>query len=265
MFGGTGGYFRLDSWILANIVQIGTQKFCRLFLNRTNDPCGRQVDQMTQAARSGCANNAEGSARRATSKETEMKLTDVARSSLAELSGDYLNWLLRQEKVPWGKDTPEAREVYAIRLDKADYGADVVHDACAHILAQKRKFAKWLESGNDEVMANALLILIARVINMLNHQMESQGETFAKEGGFREKLTGIRIEARTQQQAAPVCPECGKPMTRRTARSGKNAGKPFWGCTGYPECKGVRDADQPTESNDSIPSIRSNPSRPSNP
>jgi len=117
MFGGTGGYFRLDSWILANVVQLGTQRFCRLFLNRNNDPCGRLFDQMTQAARSGCANIAEGSARRATSKETEMKLTDVARSSLAELSGDYLNWLLRQGKVPWGKETPEARAVYAVRLD----------------------------------------------------------------------------------------------------------------------------------------------------
>lgn len=241
MFGGTGGYFWLDSWILANIVQLGTQTFCRQFLNRQNDPCGRQYDQMTQAARSGCANNAEGSARRATSKETEMKLTDVARSSLAELSGDYLNWLLRQDKVPWGKDTPDAREVYAVRLDKPEYGTDVVHDACAHILAQKRRFAKWLDSGNDEAMANVLLILIARVINMLNHQMETQGKTFEKEGGFREKLTGMRVEARAQQEGAPTCPECGKLMTRRKAKSGKNAGKEFWGCTGYPECKGVRE------------------------
>lgn len=245
MFGGTGGYFRLDSWLLANMVQLGTQKFCRQFLNRTNDPCGRQYDQMTQAARSGCANNAEGSARRATSRETEMKLTDVARSSLAELSGDYLNWLLQQDKVPWGKETPEAREVYAIRLDRPEYGADVVHDACSHILAQKKKLAKWLESGNDEAMANCLLILIARVINMLNHQMEKQGETFTEEGGFREKLTGIRVEARAKQQAAPGCPECGKPMARRKARSGKNAGKEFWGCTGYPECKGAREMGVP--------------------
>ncbi len=274
MFGGTGGYFWLDSWILANIVQLGTQKFCGLFLNRSNDPCGRQFDQMTQAARSGCANNAEGSARRATSKETEMKLTDVARSSLAELSGDYLNWLLRQEKIPWGKDSPEARAVYAVRLDKADYGADVVHDACAHILAQKKKFAKWLDSGNDETMANALLILIARVINMLNHQLESQGETFAKEGGFREKLTGIRVEARAKQQDAPPCPECGKPMARRQARSGKNAGKAFWGCTGYPDCRGAREIGAETkpgetkesnESNHSNESIHSIPSTTSPP
>ena len=241
LFGGTGGYFWLDSWILANIVQLGTQRFCKRFLNRTNDPCGRQYDQMTQAARSGCANIAEGSARRATSKETEMRLTDVARASLAELAGDYLNWLFQQEKVPWAKETPDARAVYAVRLDKAAYDEDVVHDACAHILTQKRKFAVWLESESDETMANTLLILIARVINMLNHQMEKQGETFKEEGGFREKLTGLRVEARAKQEAAPVCPDCGKAMTRRTAKSGKNAGKGFWGCTGYPECTGVRE------------------------
>lgn len=76
---------------------------------------------------------------------------------------------------------------------------------------------------------------------MLNHQMETQGKTFASEGGFREKLTGIRVEARAQQEGAPTCPECGKPMTRRNARSGKNSGKEFWGCTGYPQCKGVRE------------------------
>jgi four helix bundle suffix protein len=251
MFGGTGGYFWLDSWILANIVQLGTQTFCGRFLNRTNDPCGRQNDQMTQAARSGCANIAEGSARRATSRETEMKLTDVARSSLAELSGDYLNWLLRQEKLPWGKETPEARGVYAIRLDKPAYGEDVAHDACAHILAQKRRFAKWLESGDDETMANCLLILIARVINMLNHQMETQGERFEQEGGFREKLTSIRVEARAKQEAAPVCPNCGKAMVRRKARTGKNAGQGFWGCTGYPECKGVREMEETTDSKES--------------
>jgi hypothetical protein len=29
-----------------------------------------------------------------------MRLTDVARASLAELAGDYLNWLFQQEKVP---------------------------------------------------------------------------------------------------------------------------------------------------------------------
>ena len=240
MFGGTGGYFWLDSWLLANIVQLATQRFCGRFLNRTNDPCGRQFDQMTQAARSGCANIAEGSARRATSKETEMRLTDVARASLAELAGDYLNWLLKKEQAPWKKSSAEARAVYDVRLDAADYGEDAVHDSCMHILAQKKKFAKWLEADDDAVAANAQLILIARVINMLNHQLEAQGETFKEEGGFREKLTALRTDVRAQQEEAPACPECGKPMKKRTAKTGAKAGLEFWGCTGYPDCKGLR-------------------------
>jgi len=247
MFGGTVGYFWMDSWILANIVQLGTLQFCRKFLNHRNDPCGRQYDQMTQAARSGCANNAEGSARHVTSRQTEMTLTDVARASLAELSGDYLHWLMHQGKVPWSKNSPEARDVYAVRLDKPAYVGDVAHDACRHILNQKQKFAEWLESDNDETMANCLLILIARVINMLNRQLKAQGEAFQQEGGFREKLTQLRVETRAQQENAPLCPECGQPMTRRQARSGRNAGKVFWGCTVYPACKGLREVDDMTE------------------
>ena len=88
------GYFWLDTWVLANIIQLSTQEFCQRYLNRSNDPCGRQYDQMTQAARSVPANIAEGNSRHSTSKETEMKLTDVARASLAELANDYVNWCL---------------------------------------------------------------------------------------------------------------------------------------------------------------------------
>lgn len=55
-------------------------------------------DQMTQAARSAPANIEEGNSRHSTSKETEMKLTDVARATLSELANDYLNWLLRHER-----------------------------------------------------------------------------------------------------------------------------------------------------------------------
>ena len=75
---------------------------------------------------------------------------------------------------------------------------------------------------------------------MLNRQMETQGSSFKKEGGFRETLTRVRVEAKAKQENAPECPECGRLMTKRQARNGKNAGKEFWGCTSYPECTGVR-------------------------
>ena len=47
-----------------------------------------------------------------------------------------------------------------------------------------------------------------------------------------------------QPTVAPVqtssCPSCAKPMVRRTAKRGANAGAEFWGCTGYPACRGTR-------------------------
>ncbi len=239
-FAKSGGYRWLDSFVMANIVQLATIRFCEKFLNHRNDPCGRQYDQMTQAARSGKENIIEGSERTATSKETEMKLTDVAKASLCELRGDYETWLMRRRQAPWRRDTPEAKALFDLRFDKPEYSDDVAHDACIHILAQQKKFAKWIESDDDTVVANALLILISRTINMLTHQLQAQGDRFAKSGGFREQPTTVRTTERGKQEDAPACPDCGKPMHRRQAKTGKNAGQAFWGCTGYPECKGVR-------------------------
>jgi restriction system protein len=39
---------------------------------------------------------------------------------------------------------------------------------------------------------------------------------------------------------ATACPLCTKPMVRRTAKRGANAGGEFWGCTDYPACRGTR-------------------------
>ncbi|MFA5203380.1 MAG: four helix bundle suffix domain-containing protein [Lentisphaeria bacterium] len=239
-FGKSGGYRWLDSFVMASIVQLATIRFCGKFLNRSNDPCGRQYDQMTQAARSGKENLIEGSERTTTSKETEMKLTDVARASLCELRGDYETWLMLHGAVPWRRGAPEAKAVFSLRLDKPEYSDDLAHDSCAHILAQQRKFAQWLDSDDDIVVANTLLILISRTVNMLAHQLQALGDRFEQVGGFREKLAAVRVAERARQDDAPVCPECGKPMHKRQARSGKNAGREFWGCTGYPDCKGVR-------------------------
>jgi Topoisomerase DNA binding C4 zinc finger len=40
---------------------------------------------------------------------------------------------------------------------------------------------------------------------------------------------------------SPACPTCSKPMAMRTARRGPKTGQRFWGCTGYPTCRGTRD------------------------
>lgn len=237
------GYYWLDTWVLANVTQLATQDFCVRYLNRTNDPCGRQFDQMTQAARSVPANIAEGNSRHSTSRETEMKLTDVARASLAELANDFLNWLLRQERVPWSNHSPEYQTVSNIRLDQPSYVDDVLHQSSIHILAQKHKFDQWLKSEDSCIVANCLLVLCNRLILMISRQIERQLESFKAEGGFTEGLTAERLAYRTQQSVqsdAPLCPQCGKPMIRRMAKKGVNSGKEFWSCTGYPECNGTR-------------------------
>jgi len=231
----SGGYRTLHTFTFATIIQLGTLRFCEKFLNRTNDPCGRFYDQMTQAARSGRANIIEGSERSATSKETEMKLTDVAKASLGELRGDYEMWLLKLGSPPWKRASSEARAVYDIAPETFIPQDDTQHESAVYLLQQAKRFAPWLESDDSVVVANALLILLNRVIPMLAHQIEAQGEVFKEEGGFREKLTAVRVEARAEKEDVPACPECGKPMKKRNSARGE-----FWGCTGYPECKGTR-------------------------
>lgn len=237
------GYYWLDTWILANVIQLATQDFCARFLNHSNDPCGRQYDQMTQAARSAPANIAEGNSRHSTSKETEMKLTDVARATLSELANDYINWLLRQESLPWSVNSPEYKAVSNVHLDRPDYSDDVQYKSSIHILAQKHKFDQWLNCDDSLVVANCLLVLCNRLTMMIGRQIERQLEVFKVEGGFTEGLTAERLAYRKQQSVsadAPVCPLCGKPMIKRVAKKGINSGKEFWSCSDYPQCNGTR-------------------------
>lgn len=66
------------------------------FAEKYVDRFSRTKDQMVQAARSGVQNIAEGSQASATSKKTELKLTQVARASLEELRLDYEDFLLQR-------------------------------------------------------------------------------------------------------------------------------------------------------------------------
>lgn len=247
LFDKHGGFRRLHTFTLATIVQLDTLRFCRRFLTfdhremgeRFYDPKGRQYDQMTQAARSGRQNIIEGSERSSTSKDTEMKLTDVARASLSELRGDYEIFILDRGQLPWSVHDPEAKAVNAISLDDAPFKDDMVHESAKHALAQRKKYAPWLDSDDAAVVANALLIMIGRALNMLKSQIEAQGKTFEETGGFSERLMTRRIAAREQQKTAdaPECPQCSKPMRRRKSAKGD-----FWGCSAFPDCKGTRPA-----------------------
>lgn len=235
-------YFWLDSWILANIIQLATQDFCDRFVDYRIDPCRRLYDQMVLAARCGVSNIAEGSARHSTSIETEMRLLDVARASFDEVQGDFFNFLLRKKSEVWAIGNPDREAIWQIRLDTPKYSNSYFHDAATHILSQKNKFSRWLENDNSEIVANAILVLLLKENKMLQSQIQSQLENFQKTGGFSENMTRERLEARRRQSqdGSPQCPDCGKPMLKRWQKRGTNQGTEFWGCSDFPNCRGTR-------------------------
>ncbi|MDA3926138.1 MAG: four helix bundle suffix domain-containing protein [Kiritimatiellae bacterium] len=242
LFDKCGGYRKLHSFTFATLIHLGTIKFCKRFIPWQEDPLGKIAGQMIGAARSGRQNIIEGSERSATSKETEIKLTDVARASLAELLGDYEMHLATKGVIPWSCNDPQHEKLSGVWLPEFEYTQDTMHDYWLYFQRIKREFDLWLESEDETIVANAMIVLIFRTMSMLSRQTAQQGESFAKAGGFRERMTAVRLDEREKQRdesGTPVCTECGKPMRKRTARSGPNAGQPFWGCSGYPDCKAI--------------------------
>jgi restriction system protein len=228
-----GGYRQMDTFMLTTIIYYGTVAFCR-----THITSRRQVEQMEQAARSGRQNLAEGSERAATSTQTEMTLTDVARASLTELQLDFEDFINLAGQTPWLDDDPNSLEIKSIRLERTPPGSNIIHNFSRTVAQNRAKFARWLESDDPVVMANALIRLCDRADFLIRRQLDAQGERFLEDGGFKERLTRVRTAAKVAPDA-PACPQCGEPMRLRSARKGPRAGKKFWGCPNYPECDGA--------------------------
>ena len=230
----SGGYRRLHSFNLATIVNIGVRRFCKRFINWKEDPLGKTVGQMVGAARSGKQNIIEGSERSKTSAETEIKLTDVSKASLAELQGDLEDYLIDCDSIPWSIHSPDHKEISAITLDQFEYKDDVLHDYWTFLLEQKRKYDPWLTHDDPTVVVNALIIMTRRAQALLERQLEKLESNFVEEGGIRERMSNARSQVRDAD--APTCPHCDKPMRKRNGSKGE-----FWGCSGYPDCRGTRE------------------------
>ncbi len=230
----SGGYRKLHTFNFATIIHLGTMGFCKRFIPWKEDPLGKTVGQMVGASRSGKQNIIEGSERAKTSSETEIKLTDVAKASLAELQGDFEDHLVQKGSIPWSIHDPDYKAVSEIMLDEFEYTEDRLHDYWVYLLAQKKKFDPWLEERDDITAANALIVLIERATGMLGRQLNRLEKDFVAQGGIKEKMYQARVEARNEPDA-PTCPQCEKPMRKRNSTRGD-----FWGCSGYPDCKGTR-------------------------
>jgi four helix bundle suffix protein len=257
-----GGYRKLRSYKVAEAVYDATVVFCRRFLAHDR----RLADQMVQAARSGVRNISEASGAAATSRKTEMKLTNVARASLSdELLGDYASFLVQNGLRIWPKDS---REALAMRSRLAQ------DQALPQPRAQEGKvvltglsgLSEFVAKAKPELAANAMLCAVNQAAYLLRRQLESQGRAFLEKGGFTESLYAARTVARRPQPpaiSAPICPSCGKLMVRRTLKSGPRSGQAFWGCSAYPHCKSTLSI--ATAQPRTRPTSQTSPTRPTNP
>ena len=237
-----GGYRKTLSFGYVCLIYHATTLFCKRNYDYKNDSLGKTTGQMVGAARSARQNIVEGSSRAGTSKETELRLYDVAKGSLEELAGDYEAYLIDAGVSPWSESDPRVAELAALKLDAFSAEGDQRHLHGEYILEMRRRFAPWLEAEDPIVAANSALVIINRASSLLHKQMLAIGETFVEEGGFTERLSKVRLEARDAKASAnsPRCPECGGPMRKQVARKGRNAGNPFWSCCNYPNCHGTR-------------------------
>lgn len=176
-----GGYRNLITYQKSEIVYDGTQYFTKIFFKKYD----RTIDQMVQAARSGKQNIAEASMASATSKETEIKLTNVARASLEELLIDYEDFL-RTNKLPrWHK---EHRLVTRLReLNKTPQ-------------ANYATFQKAIEHESLEICANTMITLITITTYLLKQQLKQLETAFINQGGLRERMTKARIDKRNKKE-----------------------------------------------------------------
>ncbi len=172
-----GGYAKLRSFQMAEIVYDGTISFCDRFIARDS----RTRDQMVQAARSGRQNIAEGSQASGTSRKMELKLVGVARASLEELLLDYRDFLRQRGLSLWGKDDPRAQAVRRLcyREDKT-----------------YKTYRTYVEEKPPEVAANTMVCLIHQTSYLLDQQLRQLEQQFLEEGGFTERLYRLRSRAR---------------------------------------------------------------------
>ena len=214
-----GGYRKLKSFQIAQLIYDATARFCDLHIDRRS----RTHDQMVQAARSGAQNIAEGSMASGTSKKTELKLTNVARASLEELRLDFEDFL-RQRCLPlwppghpslarfkarrcasmsdilaWEKDELEKEEKEGrTRTNKGKHGQEkepslsvgVSVSPCWSVSARSSL------SQSSVLQANAALSLLNLCCFLLDRQLAAQAAAFAREGGFSERLYRVRCEKR---------------------------------------------------------------------
>ncbi|MDF9829050.1 four helix bundle suffix domain-containing protein [Parabacteroides sp. PF5-6] len=173
-------YRQLFCYQKAEAIYDITCYFCDKYLNYRD----RTVDQMKQAARSGKQNIVEGTAASITSKETEIKLINVAKASLQELLIDYEDYLRTHGLRIWEKGSVE-------QLKMCELGR--VHNDSAYYMSL-------ISTRPPETIANIAICLIWQTDVLLFRLLKRLEESFLQDGGLRENMMKCRVEERKNRR-----------------------------------------------------------------
>lgn len=177
----TGKFEEWNVYRLSLIIVDITDLFVKSFLDKYRD---RTVDQMVQAARSCKQNIVEGSMSAATSRETEIKLTNVAKASLGELREDYRDFIRHNNLHLWGKD--DNRTLQIRKFSKT-------HNNPEDYLSRLRQ-------RSPEAFCNIAITLCHQLDYMLYCVIERAKEIFLEKGGIKEEMYRARLAVRENQR-----------------------------------------------------------------
>lgn len=169
----TLGYKTLPFYKQSEIIHDFTVEFVEKYIPKYSRTC----DQMTQAARSGKQNTAEGYLQK--SLKSRIKLLGVSRGSLEELLTDYLDYLRQHNLEIWGKDDPQAKKVRALVYNSYNNYKDYK-----------------IYISSPEEAANCMVCLINQTNQLIDQKLRWLEEKFIKEGGYTENLFRKRLDAR---------------------------------------------------------------------
>lgn len=157
----------------SEVLYVLSYHFAKRFLSSKGD---RTVDQMIQAARSGKQNIIEGFADGMTSTEMQLKLLNVARSSLKELRADYEDYLRTRELTLWDDSHPRYKEMLTFCRK---------HN-------QVTDYEPYLKRWSDEEMCNIALTLLHMTDKMMKTYLGGLDQQFVTQGGIKERMYAAR-------------------------------------------------------------------------
>ena len=187
-----GSYKKLRTYKLGNLIYDATAAFCAQYFSRKD----RTYDQMVQAARSGVANIIEGSEASATSKKTELKLTNVAKASQEELLSDYQAFLRQRGLPEWKLDSTAIQTLRQVKPETLDQLRELMAALVADPALGAARDQADKAALKAEVAGNVMIALIKQETYLLARQIARLAADFEQKGGFTERLYRIRSEVR---------------------------------------------------------------------